>query len=131
MSQFYKEMKGDITFTNIGDELPSSKFNAEEYKKVLFENKEKLEESARKRTLKIDESGITDQWESTTQGMKSINQVLHHYDVFKHLFGNRHFYPVVPMDVGYPDGDDFVNPVFYGNELSPSDTNTVPVVTYE
>lgn len=131
MDKIWQQEKNKTEFKNIGDEIPKDSIDSKKLQKILFENRKTLEESSRKKTLKLDEIGLTDEWESTAQGIKSIHQIVHHYGIFKDLFNSKHFFPTIPMEIGYQDEEDFINPVFYGNDLSPSDTMAAPHVKYE
>ena len=69
--------------------------------------------------MTLDYEEMTDEWESSNNGIRDINNIAHHYGIFRDIFTNAHFYPVVHMDVEYDAEDEFVNPVYYGNDLHP------------
>lgn len=72
---------------------------------------------------------VNDEWEHA--GMADITRIAHHYGIFKDLFENKDFLPVIHMDVDYECGEDLYNPVFYGNELAPSEVSSGFVTTFD
>lgn len=56
-------------------------------------------------------------------GQRRIHQVAEHHGIYRDLFGDAYFHPQFLLGVGYKvEGeDDMVNPVFFGNCLSPTE----------
>ena len=46
-----------------------------------------------------------------------------HYGIFRDLFENAYFYPVVNMRIAYQYDEELVTPVYTGNVVPPSDVN--------
>lgn len=72
------------------------------------------------------------EWERDPVGAEHIRKIAHHYNVYRDLFKHGDFLPLVHMDIDYDcREEDEVNPVFYGNELLPTEVQSAPTVTME
>lgn len=69
--------------------------------------------------MKIPLEEVSKDWESHS-GTSHIHAVANHYNIFDDLFGLAYFYPVLPLDVGYPADEDKIYPVYRGNVLTPT-----------
>jgi len=125
----YLTVDDPLTYKDIGFPLIQAELNKKEYAKKLFDNRKNLEADARLRKLKLDEVALTDEWEFSDEGVEQLTGILHHNSIYKHMFGNKYFSPVQPMNVSYADGD-YENPVYYGNQLSPADAVDQPSVMF-
>ncbi|XP_063705966.1 large ribosomal subunit protein mL38 [Culicoides brevitarsis] len=90
-----------------------------------------LEKLSKTGKLQIDLDSVHEEWLKTS-GPLHIKRIAEHYKIFEHLFGDAYFVPRVAMDIKYnlPDGETQA-PVYYGNLLTPSDTQTAPEVTFD
>lgn len=60
------------------------------------------------------------EWERDTKGIQEITVIAKHYNIYSDLFGDKIFHPVVHMEIDFNTTDpSYVNPVYYGNELTP------------
>ncbi|XP_034564713.1 39S ribosomal protein L38, mitochondrial [Notolabrus celidotus] len=101
-----------------------------ERKQVMKQNKAnvELERAARQRTFKIPLDQVQDTWEKSS-GPFHIKRLADHYGVFRDLFPMAYFLPQVPLHVGY--GQDNSCQVFYGNQLTPSEAEPVPQISFD
>ncbi|CAK8683945.1 unnamed protein product [Clavelina lepadiformis] len=135
MDHWLKVQKADPNFIDIGMKLPSQKLQEHEVKAIKREIKKILldpqrEKAARKRNLNVDIDQFLEDWEGSPDEARDVFNVAHHYNIYRDLFGHGHFYPVVPMNIAFPGKDELLNPVYYGNEISPSEAASTPEVSF-
>jgi large subunit ribosomal protein L38 len=65
-----------------------------------------------------------------TSGPLQIKKLCEHYGIFKDLFGDyAYFVPRIFLDIKYASNDD-LHPVYYGNRLTPSQTQEAPQIKF-
>nr|XP_002125755.1 39S ribosomal protein L38, mitochondrial-like [Ciona intestinalis] len=133
MDYWWKKHNGFVNFVDIGMGEPPDQVSKNTKMKELqrLKQDDTREQQARRGQLKLNIDEVMNEFEETNECASEIHRVAHHYGVFKDLFGHAHFYPRLRMEVGYKDGGSFINPVHYGNEISPSEASTQPEVTYQ
>lgn len=97
-------------------------------KKAIDGMKEKL---SRERSLILDIDQTMEDWQYSFAGIRHMQQIAHHYNVFTDLFIDKDFHAVIPMEIDYPASDGLVNPVYFGNELAPSEVEQQPHIHYQ
>ncbi|XP_033840565.1 39S ribosomal protein L38, mitochondrial [Periophthalmus magnuspinnatus] len=109
-------------------EQPNRTKQVKERKQVMKENKKnmELERAARLRTLKIPLERVQQMWEQTS-GPHHIRRLAEHYGIYKDLFPNAFFLPIVPLKVHYGQNSS----VHYGNILTPTEAETAPQISFE
>ena len=55
--------------------------------------------------------------------------IAEHYGIFKDLFENAYFYPVVEMKITYQYDEELITPVYRGNIIPPSDVTIFFIIT--
>lgn len=82
-------------------------------------------------SVKVDLNAVHDEWLKTS-GPLQIRRIADHYKIFEHLFGDAYFVPRVSLDIKYSleDGETQA-PVYYGNLLTPTDTQNTPEVKFD
>lgn len=73
---------------------------------------------------------VRDEWLRDV-GPQHIKNVAEHYGIFEHLFGDAYFYPRLPLDIAYHQGEDLYAPVFSGNLLKPAEVLKEPIVQFK
>ncbi|XP_012266236.2 39S ribosomal protein L38, mitochondrial [Athalia rosae] len=89
-----------------------------------------LERLARNRQLIVDLEDVKNNWEKISWST-DIHKVADYYGIFRDLYGDAYFYPVVPIDISYSINEDEIAKAFRGNILKPIETSKPPEVTYE
>lgn len=112
-------------FSEMNDCYPQKVLSKPE---VADDIKEKL---SRHRELNLDIDSTIEDWQRSKSGIKSVQQVAHHYNIFTDLFGDKDFHSVIPMEIMYPASDEYVNPVYIGNELAPFEVKLQPHIQYD
>eukprot|EP00069_Balaena_mysticetus_P021753 bmy_13799T0 len=103
-----------------------------ERKRVLRALRANVEEerAARLRTARIPLEAVRAEWERTC-GPYHKQRLAEHYGLYRDLFHGATFVPRVPLRVAYAVGEDDLLPVYYGNEVTPTEAAQAPEVTYE
>ncbi|KAB0400737.1 hypothetical protein E2I00_008365 [Balaenoptera physalus] len=103
-----------------------------ERKRVLRALRANVEEerAARLRTARIPLEAVRAEWERTC-GPYHKQRLAEHYGLYRDLFHGATFVPRVPLHVAYAVGEDDLMPVYYGNEVTPTEAAQAPEVTYE
>nr|XP_039271418.1 39S ribosomal protein L38, mitochondrial-like [Styela clava] len=130
LDYWIKEREGmNDKLNDIGHELLKEKGGY----KIRSKNKidPELEKAARERTLILDCDEILCEWEKSNIGIRHIKEIAHYYNIYKDLFKDCDFHPVLHMDVDYECENELSNPVFYGNELLPSEVASAPTITFQ
>lgn len=82
-------------------------------------------------TVKVDLHAVHDEWLKTA-GPLQVKRIAEHYKIFEHLFGDAYFVPRIGLDIKYNLEDNVTQaPVYYGNLLTPSDTQKAPEVQFD
>ena len=71
----------------------------------------------------MDVDAYIDEREVSHQGVMDGFKLGMHNHIYAHLFGHAYFYPVVPLNISYDIDGDNVNPIYYGNEIQPSEVS--------
>ncbi|XP_012287420.1 39S ribosomal protein L38, mitochondrial [Orussus abietinus] len=101
------------------DEIKANKANRE------------LEKLAMRKELSVDLDKVRRDW-SKTIGPSHIHRIAEHFGIFKDLYGDAYFVPVVPLNVGYNiEEEDLYAKVYTGNIIKPNEAKNVPQVSYE
>jgi len=74
---------------------------------------------------------VSKDWLKEGRGQEQIKSIAQHYGVFEHLFGDAYFYPRVPLNIAYHQGEDIFAPVYFGNQLKPKEVQLEPTVEFE
>ena len=102
---------------NIG--LPYLKpSRGEEYSQRKQQLKEKRTNSLSLEDKNIPVDQIKQEWFKTS-GPFHLKRVAEHFNVFDDLFGEAYFVPRIPLQITYPQHDNTVMPVHYGNQIKP------------
>ncbi|OWK14147.1 MRPL38, partial [Cervus elaphus hippelaphus] len=103
-----------------------------ERKQALRELRASVEEerAARLRTASIPVEAVRAEWERTC-GPYHKQRLAEYYGLYRDLFHGATFVPRVPLHVAYAIGEDDLVPVYYGNEVTPTEAAQPPEVTYE
>ncbi|XP_022445277.1 39S ribosomal protein L38, mitochondrial isoform X1 [Delphinapterus leucas] len=103
-----------------------------ERKRVLQALRANVEEerAARLRTARIPLEAVRAEWERTC-GPYHKQRLAEHYGLYRDLFHGATFVPRVPLHVAYAVGEDDLVPVYYGNEVTPTEAAQAPEVTYK
>nr|KAF6457599.1 mitochondrial ribosomal protein L38 [Rousettus aegyptiacus] len=103
-----------------------------ERKQVLRELRSNVEEerAARLHTVRIPLEAVRAEWEKTC-GPYHKQRLAEYYGLYRDLFHGATFVPRVPLHVAYAVGEDDLMPVYYGNEVTPTEAAQAPEVTYE
>ncbi|XP_077406331.1 large ribosomal subunit protein mL38 [Vanacampus margaritifer] len=116
---------------NIGlpSNRPSRTNQVRERRQMMKDNKKnvELERACRLRTFKISLDRVQEVWEKSI-GPFHIRRLADHYGVFRDLFPNAYFLPQIPLRICYSQGTSAQ--VHYGNELTPTETASAPVVNF-
>ncbi|XP_037134845.1 39S ribosomal protein L38, mitochondrial [Syngnathus acus] len=119
------------TRVNIGlpGDRPSRSIQLKERRQRVKENKKnvQLERACRLRTFKISLDEVQQMWEKSS-GPFHIRRLADHYGVFRDLFPMAYFLPRIPLRIGY--GQQMSGQVHYGNQLTPAQTASAPVVSF-
>ncbi|XP_007536791.1 large ribosomal subunit protein mL38 [Erinaceus europaeus] len=116
--------------------LPPPKVNRTqqllERKQILRElqSNAEVERAARLRTAQIPLEAVRAEWERTC-GPYHKQRVAEYYGLYRDLFQGATFVPRVPLHVSYAVGEEDLMPVYYGNEVTPTEAAQAPEVTYE
>lgn len=89
-----------------------------------------LERASRTRKLSIDLQELRQDW-LKTEGPFHIRRIAEHYDVYKHLYGDAYFMPIVPLDINYQLEDDILIRVYNGNVIKPNEASNAPNIKYD
>ncbi|XP_065339750.1 large ribosomal subunit protein mL38 [Cloeon dipterum] len=89
-----------------------------------------LEKLSRHGKLEIPMDEVRQDW-LKEKGTQHVKEIAEHYGVFQHLFGDAYFFPRVPLDVAYDQGDDVFAPVCFGNQLKPKEVLKQPVIQFK
>lgn len=123
----------DEISVNIGKMVSSSSLKEikESLNKQVVENKanRSFEINAREMKIKIDaEKAIL--LNSQLTSMRNESKIARHYNIFKDLFQNGYFVPLVDLEVNFGGGGDNNNKdggrVFYGNKMAASLCQSAP-----
>ncbi|XP_077359746.1 large ribosomal subunit protein mL38 [Festucalex cinctus] len=108
---------------------PSRTNQLRERRQIMKDNKKnvELERACRLRTFKISLDQVQEVWEKTV-GPFHIRRLADHYGVFRDLFPMAYFLPQIPLRICYSQGTSAH--VHYGNELTPTETASAPVVSF-
>uniref|UniRef100_A0A8C9EP15 Mitochondrial ribosomal protein L38 n=1 Tax=Pavo cristatus TaxID=9049 RepID=A0A8C9EP15_PAVCR len=95
-----------------------------ERKRILKQNHQnaEMERAARLRTALIPLDEVRAEWEKTS-GPFHKQRLAEHYGIFRDLFQGATFTPWVSLRVGYNQEDEHLVPVYYGNVVTPSESN--------
>ncbi|KAJ8786945.1 hypothetical protein J1605_023200 [Eschrichtius robustus] len=98
-----------------------------ERKRVLRALRANVEEerAARLRTARIPLEAVRAEWERTC-GPYHKQRLAEHYGLYRDLFHGATFVPRVPLHVAYAVGEDDLMPVYYGNEVTPTEVPQAP-----
>uniref|UniRef100_A0A3B4BE53 Large ribosomal subunit protein mL38 n=1 Tax=Periophthalmus magnuspinnatus TaxID=409849 RepID=A0A3B4BE53_9GOBI len=96
-------------------EQPNRTKQVKERKQVMKENKKNME---LERAARL--------WEQTS-GPHHIRRLAEHYGIYKDLFPNAFFLPIIPLKVHYGQNSS----VHYGNILTPTEAETAPQISFE
>ncbi|KAM4842876.1 large ribosomal subunit protein mL38 [Thomomys bottae] len=88
------------------------------------------ERGARLRTASIPLESVRAEWERTC-GPHHKQRLAEYYGLYRDLFHDATFVPWVPLRVAYAVGEEDLVPVYYGNEVTPTEAAQAPEVTYE
>lgn len=88
-----------------------------------------LEKASRSRKLSIDLQQMRQDW-LKTEGPFHIHRIAEHYGVYKHLYGDAYFMPIVPLDISYQLEDDKLIRVYNGNVIKPNEASNAPNIKY-
>jgi len=96
---------------------------------IVKKNRENpdLEKAARHRTLKIDLEEVKKEYRKE-QFLLHVKQTAAHYGIWRDLFNGAFFLPVNELSVLYDLDEEYVNPVYHGNRLTPSEAGAAPTV---
>uniref|UniRef100_A0A8C9DEH6 Large ribosomal subunit protein mL38 n=1 Tax=Prolemur simus TaxID=1328070 RepID=A0A8C9DEH6_PROSS len=103
-----------------------------ERKRVIRELRANVEEerAARLRTASIPLEAVRAEWERTC-GPYHQQRLAEYYGLYRDLFHNATFVPRVPLHVAFAVNEEDLMPVYYGNEVTPTEAAQAPEVTYE
>ncbi|XP_001369273.3 39S ribosomal protein L38, mitochondrial [Monodelphis domestica] len=101
-----------------------------ERKKILQENRARMEKSAHFHNVSIPLEEVKADWEKTV-GPYHKKRLAEYYGLYQDLFLGATFVPWVPLNVAYNLGEELMMPVFHGNEVTPTEATNPPEVTYE
>ncbi|XP_043855741.1 39S ribosomal protein L38, mitochondrial [Dromiciops gliroides] len=101
-----------------------------ERKKILRENRAKMEKAPHLRNGLIPLEEVRADWEKTV-GPYHKQRLAEYYGLYQDLFLGATFVPWVPLNVAYNLEEEMVMPVFQGNEITPTEATNPPEVTYE
>ncbi|XP_006886261.1 PREDICTED: 39S ribosomal protein L38, mitochondrial [Elephantulus edwardii] len=88
------------------------------------------ERAARLRTAQVPLEAVQAEWERTC-GPYHKQRLAEHYGLYRDLFQGATFVPRVPLHVAFAVGEEDLMPVYYGNEVTPTEAARPPEVTYE
>ncbi|XP_036614109.1 39S ribosomal protein L38, mitochondrial [Trichosurus vulpecula] len=100
-----------------------------ERKKVLRENRARMEKAAHLRDVLIPLEEVKADWEKTV-GPYHKQRLAEYYGLYRDLFHGATFVPRVPLNVAFNLGEELI-PVFQGNEVTPTEATNPPEVMYE
>lgn len=60
-----------------------------------------------------------------------VRRIADHYGIFRDLYGDAFFLPVVPLDINYRVGDDTFIKVYNGNVVKSAEANQLPNIEYK
>ncbi|XP_043248383.1 39S ribosomal protein L38, mitochondrial [Colletes gigas] len=89
-----------------------------------------MEKQARNRSLSVDLNRVKEIW-LKTYSMFHNRKIAKHYGVFKDLFGDAYFSPVVPLEINYRVKEDVLASVYTGNVIKPNEASKSPIVKYD
>nr|CAB3263974.1 39S ribosomal protein L38, mitochondrial-like [Phallusia mammillata] len=135
IDKWQKIQNDEPNYTDVGFKLIIPKLTLKEKKecrKVILHLKNNLQKQkdAQKRHKTFCVDTAMEEWERDSQGIKEICTIAKHYNIYRDLFCDKIFYPVVHMDVEY-EATDYVSPVYYGNSLSPSAAASPPNIMFD
>ncbi|KAL6445202.1 hypothetical protein ACFW04_002227 [Cataglyphis niger] len=96
---------------------------------IALRRNPELERASRTRQLLIDLQKVRQDW-LQMDGPFHIHRIAEHYDVYKHLYGDAYFMPIVPLDISYELKDDKLARAYNGNVIKPSEASNAPNVEY-
>ena len=64
---------------------------------------------------------VKSDWLEEQYGMEQQYQIACHYGIYNHLFKGSYFMPVVQLNVCFEYDDEFVTPVYRGNDITPTE----------
>ncbi|CAD7080015.1 unnamed protein product [Hermetia illucens] len=89
-----------------------------------------LEKKATSNTLQIDLDQVrADSLKSNRQ--HQLVDLIHHFGIYKDLFGAAYFVPRVPLDIQFTISEDKALPVYFGNLISPTEASKPPKVQFD
>jgi len=71
--------------------------------------------------VQIDVEEYLEERDASIQGVLDGYTIAMHYNIYFDLFGHAMFYPLVQMNISYDADDENINPVYYGNEILPTE----------
>ena len=71
--------------------------------------------------VKFDIDEYLEERDTAVMGVMDGYTLAMHYNIYSDLFGHAMFYPLVQMNIFYDIDDENVNPVYYGNDISPTE----------
>ncbi|KAK2193835.1 hypothetical protein NP493_5g13008 [Ridgeia piscesae] len=89
-----------------------------------------LEQAVRLRQFEIPLDTVKESW-LNEWGPLHKRALAEHYGIYRDLFSDAFFVPVVDMKVLYDYDDEFVTPVHSGNTILPSEARSQPQVMFE
>ncbi|XP_060803631.1 large ribosomal subunit protein mL38 isoform X2 [Amyelois transitella] len=95
-----------------------------------LKNDKNLEQLARNHSLDIDLSEARKDWLKSNSPYHK-RQIIEHYGIFEHLYGEGYFIPFINLDIQFKLNDDLFLPVCCGNVIKPSEALEYPTVSYE
>ncbi|XP_074080643.1 large ribosomal subunit protein mL38 [Macrotis lagotis] len=110
--------------------IPQKHQQVLERKKILRENRAKMEKAAHLRDVLIPLEEVKADWEKTI-GPYHKQRLAEYYGLYQHLFLGATFVPWVPLNVAYSLGEELMMPVFQGNEVTPTEAINPPEVMFE
>ncbi|XP_053151777.1 39S ribosomal protein L38, mitochondrial [Hemicordylus capensis] len=93
-------------------------------------NNAELERASRLGTLLIPLEDVRAEWERTS-GPFHKQRMAEHYGLYRDLFDNATFIPIVPLRVEYNQDEEHIMPVYHGNVVTPTEAFNLPEVSFE
>ncbi|XP_070165402.1 large ribosomal subunit protein mL38 [Polyergus mexicanus] len=97
---------------------------------IALRKNPELEKASRTRQLLIDLQKARQVW-LQTDGPFHIHRIAEHYGIYKHLYGDAYFMPIIPLNISYELENDKLARVYNGNVIKPSEASNAPNIEYD
>ncbi|KAG7211101.1 hypothetical protein KM043_010431 [Ampulex compressa] len=89
-----------------------------------------IDRKLRNKELMVDMDQLDIDWLKTS-APRDVHRIAKHYGIFRDLFGDAYFHPVLPLRVDYTLDDDTLARAYQGNVIKPIEASRPPMVGFD